>query len=198
LLTIARVEGGRPSALRFEPHLFLRKVPGAAIDYTPGSDFCPEKRNGKCIDTVSYVGSETNRSAFEKAYAIDPQAAIRSTSFGSFQVIPAGNLEHLSEDPQAFLDRFDNEPESLSYDMLEAFIEADPRLVEAAENQDWRTFARIYNGPKADEQGYPEKFAATYDYAKNQGCFPETSPLAVAENGEDPFGTSPLSDEETG
>ena len=178
LLAISRVEsaGVGPDALRFEPHVFLREQPGASIPYTRGDTNCPDnwRKAGGCVDFVSYQPEETGQAAFERAYAIDPGAALRSTSFGSFQVIPFKDLSHLSENPEEFLTKFKEDPLGLSYELLEARLTSPGNKVDllaAAKSGDWTAFAVGYNGPAQAQHGYDAKLHATYNSILDQECF---------------------------
>ena len=178
LLAISRVEsaGVGPDALRFEPHVFLREQPGASIPYTRGDTNCPDnwRKAGGCVDFVSYQPEETGQAAFERAYAIDPGAALRSTSFGSFQVIPFKDLSHLTENPEEFLTKFKEDPLALSYELLEARLTSPGNKVDllaAAKSGDWTAFAVGYNGPAQAQHGYDAKLHATYNSILDQECF---------------------------
>ena len=182
LLAISRVESGGlgPDALRFEPHVFLREQPGANVPYTRGDNNCPDnwERAGGCVPFVSYQPEETGQAAFERAYAIDPQGALRSTSFGAFQVIPFKDLSYLSENPEEFLTKFREDPLAMSYELLEARLTTPSNgvdLVAAAQAGDWTAFAEGYNGVEQAKHGYDAKLQATYNSILDQGCFPGQS-----------------------
>tara|TARA_R100000005_G_C4996261_1_gene203108 strand:- start:1380 stop:2654 length:1275 start_codon:yes stop_codon:yes gene_type:complete len=182
LLAISRVESGGigADALRFEPHLFLKEQPNASIPYTRGDSNCPDNwtRAGGCVPFVSYQPEETGQAAFEKAYAINPQAALKSTSFGSFQVIPFKELSYLSENPEQFLTKFREDPLALSYELLEARLTTPSNgvdMISAAKRGDWTAFAVGYNGTQQAKHGYDAKLQATYNLILDQGCFPSVS-----------------------
>ena len=191
--TIRRVESGSdPSVLRFEPHVFKRyrsdlvdtntayagytPTAGRPVPYTPGRVYCPPKRKGKCVSTVSYVGSETNRSAFIRAFNVDKMNAILSTSFGYFQVIPTkSEVQKISGKTgdaaaQEFYNLSKKKAEFLSFELLSAWLERSPSAVTAARSKDWLAFTLKYNGKSAAKQGYPDTFQKTYDYLISQRC----------------------------
>ena len=183
LLAISRVEAGPQGAeaVRFEPHLFLKGPnKNADIPYTRGDSDCPERRReGGCVPYVSYQANETDRAAFDRAYAIDPQAAVRSASFGLFQVVPFGQLSYLSEDPEEFKRKFDSDPLGLSYELLEARLSTPKNginMVDAANNRDWTAFATAYNGRDQAKQSYVAKLEATFNSTLEQGCFDQGPP----------------------
>jgi len=130
-------------AIRFEPHVFLRLVPGADIPYTP---------SGR--GAWSLTASETGRRAFRRAYALDPPAAVRATSWGLFQVLG----EHLlsaypgadgQESPGEAVKNFNADPIAASFRLVEAWFRASPRALRAATSDppDLRSLVRYYNGP---------------------------------------------------
>jgi len=141
------VESGRgpdaARAIRFEPHVFLRLVPGAAIPYTPSSR-----------GAWSLTASETGREAFDRAYALDAFAAVKATSWGLFQVLG----EHLldahrdgdgEESPEAAIAHHETDPVGSSFRLVESWFRASPRALAAAQADppDLRRLVRYYNGP---------------------------------------------------
>ena len=135
--TIEAVEsGGRPNAMRFEPHVFLRKRPDLSdeIPFTVGPR------------GYSVTRSEPDVGAFERAFLLDPKAATESTSFGLYQVL-GGHLIKLYGSPEVGVDTFLSEPIRVSYQLLASWFKASPRALRAAADLDWRALARRYNGP---------------------------------------------------
>lgn len=139
LRAIRSVESGtNPAALRFEPTLFRRDAPQHAsqIPYTPSSP----SGGGP-----SHVASETNRAAFEHAFSIDPTVAVRSTSFGSYQVL-GGYLLRIISDPQAAVHAFDADPVTIGARMFAAWMRASPAARTYARSLRFGSFACAYNG----------------------------------------------------
>lgn len=125
--------GGNPAAIRFEPHVFWRKQKGlpsratgpeiraaltaadmAAVPYTPGNlawrtahglPRCPNHDRA-----ASCTGSETGRTAFNRAFAINPRFAVEATSWGSGQVLGGHLLEMFGGDPRRAVDGFYADP----------------------------------------------------------------------------------------
>jgi len=192
--TIRRVEAGsNAAAIRFEPHIFYKKRPNLVnkstspyevtpdtgfgrIPYTPGRIYCPPKRNGRCVSGVSYVASETNRSAFARAFALDPLSAVLSTSFGYFQVVPTqAEVEKITSlkgaaAAKAFYAKSRNNAEAMSFELLGSWLSRSKSAIVASRSKDWLKFAKKYNGASAEAQGYPEKFASTYLSVTHQNC----------------------------
>lgn len=143
--TIEKVESaGRADAIRFEPHVFLRKRPDL-------SDSVPFTKGSKGF---SVTKAETNRSAFEHAFSLDPDAAVASTSWGLYQVM-GQHLLDLYGSANSAADNFYADPEGVSYRLFVKWFEASPRALAAAKAKDWKKLARHYNGP-----GNVEKYSS--------------------------------------
>lgn len=160
LRAIRTVESnGKPSAVRFEPHVFHRETDDryrVEVPYTPGE--------GRAASTVR---SETNRAAFTRAYALDPSAAVRSTSWGAYQVL-GGALIQLYGSPAAGVAAFDRNPAVVSDELLVAWFSSRPDALAAARVHDFAEFARRYNGPMYYVRGYDRKLADAYNTARRQ------------------------------
>lgn len=127
--------GGSPSATRFEPHVFNRLTRSryaAQIPFTRD----PERH-------ISLVRAETNRAAFEHAKRLDSEAAIKSTSWGLYQVLGGHLLRVASGDPVRY---FDRNPEEVSAEMLASWFRASPAAARAAQAGNITELARRYNG----------------------------------------------------
>jgi hypothetical protein len=151
--TIESVEsGGKPSAIRFEPHLFLRHKPSLAMDI-------PFTKGPKGF---SVTRSETDQSAFEHAFGLAPDAAVKSTSWGLYQVLGA-HLIKAYGDAQLGVDSFYASPLEASYKLLVSWFKANRKALECAREKDWKGLARRYNGP-----GQVEHYSAALEreYAK--------------------------------
>lgn len=95
-----------------------------------------------------------------RAYRLDKSAALKSASWGKFQIMgrwheAAGHatvesfVKHISVSEKNHLDAFVN------------FIMADPRLSSAIIKKDWLKFAKAYNGPK--QKGYDVQMRENYE-----------------------------------
>jgi hypothetical protein len=144
--------GGRSSAIRFEPHVFLRKRSdlAGAVPYT------------KSDRGYSMIRDETNRAAFEHAFTLDPVAAVESTSWGLYQVL-GGFLISIYGTPEKGVAAFDNDSVTVSDRLVAAWFRANPRAQKAANALDWPELARRYNGPNYAVHSYDKKLAANYD-----------------------------------
>ena len=147
---------GRAAAIRFEPHLFhirtgtggclgrprgsrctgpeiVAQIRHTSIPYTPSAD-----------SVVDHIRSHTDADAFRRAYAIDPDAAIRASSFGMFQVLGGvGIAAYGSGD--AFLRAFASDALDTSQRLFAKWFDTNPTAQRAANTGDWVTLARAYN-----------------------------------------------------
>ena len=134
--TIEAVEsGGRPSAIRFEPHLFLRHRPSLVLDI-------PFTRGPRGF---SVTRSETDQSAFEHAFELDPDAAVKSTSWGLYQVL-GSHLIKAYGSAQLGVDSFYADPLGASYQLLVSWFKGNRPALAAAREKNWTELARRYNG----------------------------------------------------
>ena len=163
LLAFIRVESkGNPRAVRFEPHAFLsknkRRRPWARPDlegkipYTPRNKKPPQSKDRAWY--LSRKRNETNKSAFDKAFALDEEAAVKSTSFGSFQVMGEWLIKAYKT-ALAGVTAYNNDPVKVSDEMVTAWINANRRFKRAAlkpeASLDFVLLARYYNGPGQKE-----------------------------------------------
>lgn len=146
---IAAVESrGTDSAVRFEPHIYLKARPDleqgkraadgtiGVIPYTPTG---PKKAWDNNPD-------HTGKKAFELAFALDRKAAIDATSFGRFQVMGTFLAKLYNGDVTAAWEAWRKDPAAVSDALLVAWFKANKPALEAAKKLDWATLARIYNG----------------------------------------------------
>jgi hypothetical protein len=156
LEAILRVESaGDPTAIRFEPHLFNRYMQRAGrterVPFTPAP--------GRVF---SLTPSETGTEAFYRAFDIDKRAAIKSTSWGSGQVLGSRLLE-IESDPDKAIEMFFNAPKEMSYNLMVAWFKKNPGAIKAANDLDFAGFAKIYNGPLFWQGKYDQKIKSAYE-----------------------------------
>ena len=163
LLAFIQVESkGNPTAVRFEPHAFLsgnkKRRPWArpdlrgSIPYTPRNKKPPESKDRAWY--LSRKRNETNKTAFDKAFTLDEEAAVKSTSFGSFQVMGEW-LVKAYKTAAAGVRAYNADPVKVSDEMVTAWINANRRFKRAAlkpeGSLDFVLLARYYNGPGQKE-----------------------------------------------
>jgi hypothetical protein len=174
LRAIRHVESGAsPSAVRFEPHVYWRlklglsqRATGAQVaaaipsggqsqvPYTPG----PTR-------AASAVGSETNRAAFNRAFAISPANAVRATSWGSYQVLGGHLLPMFGNDANRAVQAFDASPAAVSERLIVAWMNANPVARVYARSLDFARFASRYNGCDMPCDLYAGRLRAAYNTA---------------------------------
>lgn len=110
---------------------------------------------GKTFDATGAYG--TNKTGinewyrFKKAYDIDPQAAIYSTSFGAFQVMGFNALDLGYTSLTDFFKKMSNSADD-QFDAMVRFIKK-KNLVPYIKNRDYIGFALKYNGSASYAQG---------------------------------------------
>jgi len=149
--------GGSASAIRFEPHKFYEKAAEFGVSNTELSKI-PFTRNDKV--PFSLVASETNKNAFDRAYAVNAPLAMYSTSFGLYQVL-GYNFEGYRSNPEGELARFKSDPEGVSYELLLTWFKGSPGAKTAAKKKDWEKLASLYNGP-ANVKKYAPRLSKEY------------------------------------
>jgi hypothetical protein len=170
--------GGNPAAIRFEPHVFWRLRKGlpdsatgtqirngltpselAAVPYTPCS---PDWRSANGLSpcmrgsppteyrfAASMVPAETNRAAFNRAFALDPESAVRATSWGSGQVMGRVLVDAFGGDPHRAVQEFFANPVETGERMIVAWWRSARRdAIDAANASppNFNLIARRYNG----------------------------------------------------
>ncbi len=142
---------GRPVIL-FERHLFSRKTNSA---YDASHPNISNRSPG------GYPRTQAERWAqLEQAYALDPEAALQSASYGRFQVL-GQNFSNLG---MANAHQYVSKVARSEKDQLEAFegfVRANG-LVDELQRKDWAGFASRYNGPGYAANHYDTKMADAY------------------------------------
>lgn len=141
---------GRPRIL-FERHYFSR-LTNRAFDHDH-PDISAAKAGG-------YSGGAAEYDRLNRAAKLDLKAAIRSASWGAFQVM-GDHFKRLGyATPEAFADGM-CASEDKHLEAFVAFVKFNS-LDDELRRQDWAGFARGYNGPNYKINRYDEKMAAAY------------------------------------
>ncbi len=156
---------GKPKIL-FESRWFNRLTKGKYLNSHPH------------LATVTWInnysGGTQEYSRLEQASSLNLRAALKSTSWGMFQVLGANHSIVGWLDLLDFVeDMFKSERKHL--DSFVGFIEHNS-LEDELRNKDWASFARVYNGPGYKKNKYDEKMAQSYEFYK-------TRPSLVSELG---------------
>lgn len=143
---------GRPVIL-YEPHLFSRLT---NRKYDEAFPFLSSKSWNRAL----YTQGGTSYEKLEIASALDRPAALKSCSWGIFQILGMNHkLCGFSSVDAMVQAMFKNEGEHLL--AFVKFVQS-RRLDHFLRNKDWAGFAHGYNGPMYRQNGYDEKIEAAY------------------------------------
>lgn len=152
-------QDGRPIIL-YERHLFSRKT---------------DRRYDESHPTLSnrspggYPRSQAERWAqLSEAYALAPDAALESASYGRFQVL-GQNYPNLG---MSNVHEYVSKLARSEKDQLHAFVGfvRANGLVDELQRKDWVGFASRYNGPGYAANQYDQKMAQAYQRLKSAGA----------------------------
>lgn len=145
----------------FERHKFYKfiaqkyGVPKANQLAAMYPDICSPKAGGYTSSTA------TEHKRLDKAIAIDRECAMKSASWGRFQVMgfnyAAAGFSNVEDFCVAM---WKSEDEHLR--AFVNFIEANPNMHQHLKNRNWAGFANAYNGPAYAQNKYDTKLAAAY------------------------------------
>ena len=135
----------------FEAHVFSR-LTGHRFDTTHPAI------SSKTWNRNLYRGGEVEYARLEEALQLDPEAALKSASWGLFQIMgfnaeKAGfaNVTHMAFAMQ--------EKEQRHLDAFVRFIRSEG-LADALVRSDFEAFAQGYNGPRYAQNRYPQRMRA--------------------------------------
>jgi len=108
-----------------------------------------------------YKGGAAEWDRLADAIVINRHCALQSASWGMFQIM--GFHWDILRYPtvQAFVNAM-YESEAAQLDAFCRFIRANPRMHKALQVHDWRTFARLYNGPEFAKNSYDSKMSKAF------------------------------------
>jgi hypothetical protein len=161
---VAQVESGRlgpfdPATGRmiilFEPHHFSSRSNRVFDQTHPHISY---RRWGQ----RPYPNSQADRYAqLREAHALDPAAALKSASWGRFQIMGFNHRMCGHATVEAFVtDLAQSDARHLA--AFVRFILADRVLLNAIRSKNWALFAEKYNGPRYAEHDYHGKMARAY------------------------------------
>ncbi|WP_322106631.1 N-acetylmuramidase family protein, partial [Paraburkholderia sp. J41] len=143
-------------AILFERHLFHRATQGIYDQSHPR------------ISNSTQGGYGTKAIQYEKlleAYALDPNAALASASWGRFQILGKNFRATGFQSVQDYVASV-SESEANQLRAFVSFIKADSVLKRAICNKDWHAFAIRYN--RSAQQGYDTIIANNYREASGE------------------------------
>jgi hypothetical protein len=161
---------GRPRIL-FERHYFHRLTSGR-FDLTHAR-----------VSAQSAGGYGTFSAQYgkvEEAYALDADAALRSASWGRFQIMGDNFIAAGFSSSHEFVKAMTRSEEA----QLRAFVSfvlSRGTMAEALRQKNWAAFARAYNGPGYAKNQYDTKLAASYAaFAAAAPATPAATPTSAA------------------
>lgn len=143
---------GRPTIL-YERHYFHRLTAGKHDKKHPDLSNASQGDYGKLSAQYSKL---------ERAYKLNASAALKSCSWGRFQIMGANYDECGFGSVEAFV-RSVMQSEANQLDAFVTFLNHDARKRRALKQHDWAVFARLYNGPSYADNGYDSKLEAAFD-----------------------------------
>jgi hypothetical protein len=152
------IADGRPAIL-YEAHVFHAETKGA---HTAAKD-----RNGVLLSTGKWDRSlygatgAAQHARYEDARKLDPDAANKACSWGTFQILGQNHKACGFDNSQAFVDAMWTGGAAAHLDAFVAFVKAN-NLDGALRAKNWAAFARGYNGPSYAVNKYDTKMASAY------------------------------------
>src|SRR6476620_9299865 len=152
---------GRPKIL-FEGHIFWRMLKAAGknpADYVKGNeDILFEK-----ADRSKYTRGASEYARLEKAEKIDRVAALKSASWGEFQIMGFNHKAVGYPDVDSFVDSM-KQPGAGQLRAVLAFMDHNKLLpLVRSPNKNWAKFAAAYNGTGYKKNQYDVKLQKAYD-----------------------------------
>lgn len=130
-----------------------------------------------------YGPTSAQYARFSKAFALNPQAAMKSASWGRFQIMGFNYKSAGFTAIDAFVDAMKRSED----EHLKAFVNVirDWGLADELQRHNWAEFARRYNGKGYKKNKYDTKMADAYEKYKNQPSIeiePDEPPAGVVDD----------------
>ncbi|MCE9993293.1 N-acetylmuramidase family protein [Enterobacter asburiae] len=137
-------------AILFERHHFHKYTNG---EYDQFEDISNPVAGGYGATSIQYT-------KLVKAYALDKKAAMKSASWGKFQILASNYAAAGYASPEDFIFAL-SKSEKNHLKAFVSFIKADKTLLRSIRTKDWVSFAKKYNGPR--QKGYDLKMEKNYN-----------------------------------
>lgn len=124
--------------------------------------------DGKVEQTDIYSDSASSYLRLLKAYRKDASAALKSASWGKFQVMGANHAACGASTVELFVKTMCS-GEKGQVQLLAGFIQRNTKLHKAVKDKDWANIASNYNGPSYKDFSYDTKLAQAYNEIKKKG-----------------------------
>ena len=143
---------GRPRIL-FERHYFHRLTAGRY-----------DKRHARISAATAggYGKFSAQYAKLEEAYALDPDAALSSASWGRFQIMGSNHRAAGYASVRLFVEAL-SRSEAAHLRAFVAFVGNDKTMAKALRDKEWAAFAKAYNGKGYKKNLYDDKLKAAYD-----------------------------------
>lgn len=160
------LSNGKPLIL-FEGHIMYREIrkkfPDRDMDYL--------RKNYPTVvypkwDKSKYYGGVKEWDRLEKASEIDKECALKSASWGAFQIM--GNNHKLCgcNDVFDFVEKM-SESNAKQFEMMYYFMN-NTNCLKELKAKDWAGFAKKYNGPLYAQNAYDQKLKNAYENFKDK------------------------------
>lgn len=124
-----------------------------------------KKKNQLATSNYYPPDSNTNYVRLSKAYLLDKSAALKSASWGMFQIMGFNYETCGYKSVEEFVNAMaTSEKEQVT--AFASFIKANKKLSKAIKEKDWLTFAVNYNG--AQQEGYDIQMKSAYNQLANK------------------------------
>jgi len=181
---VAQVESGPLGAywkpgwptILFERHLFSkhsgRRFDKSNPDISSSTLYRfakPAEKKGGLKDDMYAWTPVDNYARLERAYALDATAALKSPSWGRFQVL---GQNHKDAGYPASVQDYVKAMCTSEKEQLVAFVrflKADARLLDGIRKRDWKGFAAAYNGVNYAMFNYDARLSNAYDSQTPKG-----------------------------
>jgi len=152
------LDSGEPKIL-FEAHWFHRLTDGNYGDSHPNI-------SSPTWDRSLYEGGQAEHDRLQRAVELNRKAALKSASWGKFQILGINWSKCDYESVQSFINSMYDSEET----HLEAFVGfiKNEGLDEPLKNDDWHGFAAEYNGPGYQRNEYAKRMREKYQQFKRQ------------------------------
>ena len=157
--TPAFISSNTPSIL-FEGHVFWRQLVENKINplkYVKGN----EDILYKSWTTKWYLGGINEYKRLNKAIKINKDAALKSASWGMFQILGANYKQCGCSSIDDFVSKMKTS-EGLQLNLFTNFILSNSKLRQSLVQNNWSVFASIYNGPSYKQNNYDVKLESAY------------------------------------
>lgn len=154
-------KGDEVPVILYERHYFHR-LTGGQFDGAKAPGLKLEWAQLSLKGAGGYGPVRIQHQKLEAAAKLDREAALKSCSWGLFQIMGANHAAAGHPTIQSFVNGMYRDVDAHLF-AFTRFILHDPRLLAAIRARDWAAFARGYNGPHFAANRYDAKMAAAWE-----------------------------------